>query len=140
MNEKIVKFWRGSRNAYNTLTNFDYWTRYTVTEPDGTKTEYFGTDKISTDSGELQPVEKILTSQEFLSLTTSEKSQGKRYLVVENDDYYVIEFGPSLSVASKIQPFGDNSVRVKSLKYKKYQLVDGVLKTYDITGIDCGSR
>ena len=40
-NTKIVKFWRGTRQAYNNLSSRNYWTRYIVTETDGTRKRVF---------------------------------------------------------------------------------------------------
>lgn len=128
-----VKLWRGTRARYNALGTWDYWTEYNVKEDNGTWTKYYGTKEVVGDSGELAPVEGVLSPAEFNSLDSSGKTQGSRWLVGSGDSYYVFEFGPNASVeAVKIQPFGSYSVRVKNQGLKAYELVNGELYTYDV--------
>ena len=140
-----IKFWRGTRESYNSLVRSgttDYWTRYAVTEPDGRRTEYFGTVPVTLTTGQLFPVDDVVSS---LPATLND---GDRYLVGHDAngnsqaEYYVVEIhtGPNGSLAETtiINPLGDMSVRVKSRHMWAYQIVDGVLYSYDEI-IDCGS-
>lgn len=141
-----VKLWRGTRANYNALSSYDYWTEYFVAETNGTWKVYFGTKEVSVSTGELSPVKKVLTPEQFTALTTEEKSQGARYLVGSSNVYYVVEFGPTTSVeATKIDPLGNYSVRVEDRNFKRYQLakpegsVVTELITYDHDLVhDCG--
>lgn len=136
-----VKFWRGTRAKYNALGTWDYWTEYNVKETNGSWTKYYGTKEIVGDSGELAPVEGILTPQEFANLDNTGKTQGSRWLVGSGDSYYIVEFGPQGGedpTSVRIEPLGSYSVRVKNNGLKAYQLVDGELYTYDRDVIDCG--
>ena len=141
--DKTVKFWRGSRAAYNALgssSKLDYWTRYTVTEPDGSRTEYFGSKPIDSKNGELMPVIDILPT------LPSSLNVGDRYLIGHDAtgstpaEYYIVEIAADLS-ESTINPFGNRSVRVINRDLKAYVLVDGAITTYDqiATVIDCGT-
>lgn len=128
-----VKLWRGTRANYNALGTWDYWTEYNVKETNGTWTKYYGTKEVVGDSGELAPVEGILSPAEFGSLDASAKTQGSRWLVGSGDRYYVVEFGPNTSVeATRIEPLGHYSVRVKDHGLRAYEIVDGELTTYDL--------
>lgn len=134
-----VKLWRGTRAKYNALASYDYWTEYTVHEVDGSWKKYFGTREVTGGYGEIAAVEGILTPAEFGELDASGKTQGSRWLVGSGDSYYIVEFGPSTDVeATKIEPLGSYSVRVKDRGLKAYQIVDGELYTYDRDVIDCG--
>lgn len=140
MADKIVKFWRGKRDTYNEIVSagtVDYWTRYTVIEPDGRRVEYFGTHPVQEPTGELYPV---LDAVETLP---TDLKPGDRYLVGKDGiGYYVVEIAADLS-QSKINPLGKHSVRVAKDHYFRYQCIgeetkDLKLVTYD-NGIDCGT-
>lgn len=144
-NNKVVKFWRGTRQAYNQLVQSglaDYWTRYAVIEDDGRRSEYFGVIPVTLTTGQLYPVDDVV---ETLPSTLND---GDRYLVGHDAtgstpaEYYVVEIhtGPnnSLSETTIINPLGDMSVRIKSRNMWSYQIIDGVLYSYDEI-IDCGS-
>lgn len=136
MGDKIglVNFWRGTRSAYNAIGlegKLDYWTRYTVNEPDGRRTEYFGATPVTQVTGELSPVIDIV---ETLPATLN---IGDRYLVGAGSEYYIVEIAANRSLSS-VSPIGDLSVRVKSKNYWRYQVVDGTLQTIDGI-IDCGT-
>lgn len=138
---KIVKKWRGTRESYNRLSKFnrlDYWTRYSVKEVDGTWTEYYGSNQISSPSGQLLPVLDIV------STLPSSLNPGDRYLVgmdmtsSSNAEYYIVSIDIDASEANNLsartEPFINNSgisVRVINRGSKAYQLVDGYIKTYD---------
>ena len=139
-----VKLWRGTRANYNRMSEYDYWTEYFVLETNGVWKIYFGTKEVSQSTGELAPVKSILTVTEFENLNNSEKAQGSRYLVGSDNPsnvYYVVEFGPTTSVeATHIEPLGNYSVRVEDRNFKRYQLINNELTTYDHDLIhDCGT-
>lgn len=135
----IVKFWRGTRNAYNALgrnNELDYWTRYSVIEPDGRRNEYFGAKPIVAPTGVLYPVlDVVATLPDNLNV-------GDRYLVghdgtfdasgntISSAEYYIVEIAADLS-QSTISPLGNLSVKIVSEGLKTYQVVNNVLTTYD---------
>jgi hypothetical protein len=139
--EKIVKKWRGTRQAYNILRNankLDYWTRYSVKDVNGLWTEYYGANQITCPSGQLLPVLDIVTN------LPSTLNPGDRYLVghdvteIESADYYIVEIeidtDKENGINARIEPFLNNSgmsVRVINKESMAYQLVDGELITYD---------
>lgn len=140
-NKHIVKFWRGTRESYNIIANgggLDYWTRYSVKEVDGSRSEYFGENLISCPSGQFLPVLDIV------STLPNNLKPGDRYIVGEDAnaegpaEYYIVTID-----ADKTMPNGlsyrteilvDNgglSIRVIRKQSMAYQLVDGKLITYD---------
>lgn len=129
----IVKIWRGKRITYDTLlknNNVDYWTHYYVKEASGLWTEYFGAIPVRQETGQLYPVDTIVNS------LPSNLTPGERYLVGHDAtdtldaEYYVVEIAPEI-IKSIITPLGSLSVRVKDRDLYSYQIVDGVLTTYD---------
>lgn len=140
-NKKIVKQWRGSRNAYNTISKanlLNYWTRYSVKEPNGTWTEYYGSNMISCPSGQLLPVIDIVDR------LPSMLNPGDRYLVGRdatdntNAEYYIVTIDVDIeaenNLSARTEDFINNSgksVRVINRKSMAYQLVDGEIITYD---------
>ena len=146
-NKKIVKNWRGSREAYNMLAKvglLDYWTRYSVKELNNTWTEYYGSNQISCPSGQFLPVLDIVTE------LPSVLNPGDRYVVgvdateTTNAEYYIVIIDvDSTSVnylSARTEPFINNSgmsVRVINKDSMAYQLVDGKMITYDL--VDGGS-
>ena len=153
--KNIVKFWRGSRAAYNALGTWDYWTRYSVFEGDENGNhiagepyvEYYGTTCITPVAGQLLPVKTICTTlPENLEL-------GDRFLVGHNSymngdtlvpaKYFIVEIGPKINSdgtsyrkATMIKPFDKQSVRIIDRCMKEYFLQNGKLITYD--DVDCG--
>jgi hypothetical protein len=154
--KNIVRFWRGSRAAYNALGTWDYWTRYSVYEGDANGkhipgepyVEYYGTTCITPVAGQLLPVKTVCTAlPENLEL-------GDRFLVgydsfVDTEgktvtgEYYIIEIGPVMNAdgvsyrkATMIKPFVKQSVRIIDRGMKEYMFHNGKLMTYD--DIDCG--
>lgn len=146
-NNKIVKKWRGTRESYNLIARvgkLDYWTRYSVKEVDGTWTEYYGTNMISSPSGQFLPVIDIVSS-----LPTT-LNPGDRYLVgvdatnMVPAEYYIVTVDIDTSADNNLsvhtEPFKNNSgmsVRVVNRGSMAYQLVDGEIITYDM--VDGGS-
>lgn len=153
--KNIVKFWRGSRAAYNALGSWDYWTRYSVYEGDANGNhiagepyvEYYGTTCITPVAGQLLPVKTVCTTlPENLEL-------GDRFLVGYNSyvsngqtvsgEYYIIEIGPVVNAdgktyrkATMIKPFAKQSVRVMDRDMREYMFKDGKLVCLD--DVDCG--
>lgn len=140
-NNKIVKKWRGTRQAYNIIRNanaLDYWTRYSVKDTNGMWTEYYGSNQISSPSGQLLPVLDIVSS------LPSTLNPGDRYLVgtdatdTTNAEYYIVTIEVDINqpngLNGRTESFIDNSgmsVRVINKDSMAYQLVDGTLLTYD---------
>jgi hypothetical protein len=140
-NNKIVKFWRGSRKAYELIRSanlLNYWTRYSVKEGNGTWTEYYGSNMISCPSGQMLPVIDIVDK------LPSILNPGDRYLVGRdatdntNAEYYIvtidIDTEAENNLMCKTDDFVNNSgmsVRVINRKSMAYQLVNGEMITYD---------
>lgn len=131
----IVKNWRGTRKLYNRLNNeglLDYWTHYHVKELDNTWTEYYGSNRISSPSGQMLPVLDIVET------LPSVLNPGDRYLVGKDDEYYIViidvDDNSDNGLSSRNEQLINNSgmsVRVINKESMAYQLVNGVLKTYD---------
>lgn len=146
-NKKIVRKWRGTRDLYNVIQRagmLDYWTRYSVKEINGTWTEYYGDNQISSPSGQMLPVLDIVNP-----LPTT-LNPGDRYLVGQDAtdttpaEYYIVTIDVDSTTENHLsfhtEPFKNNSgmsVRVINKKSMAYQLVDGELVTYD--QVDGGS-
>jgi hypothetical protein len=140
-NNKIVKKWRGTRQAYNVIRNanaLDYWTRYSVKDTNGMWTEYYGSNQISSPSGQLLPVLDIVSS------LPSTLNPGDRYLVGKDGDesisaeYYIVTIEVDTEkpngINGRTEAFLNNSgmsVRVINKESMAYQLVNNVLTTYD---------
>lgn len=138
--DSIVKIWRGKRSTYDALVASDevsYWTHYYVKEADNTWAEYFGKIPIKPQTGQLYPVDTVVP--ELPQTATA----GQRFLVgrdateTEAAEYYVVEIAPN-PLDSAIYPLGSLSVRVKDRKLYSYQVVNGVLTTYD-GDVICGT-
>lgn len=141
-NNKIVKKWRGTRDSYNIIKQkglLDYWTRYSVKDANGTWTEYFGSNQVSSPSGQFLPVLDIVQSLPDIL------NPGDRYLVGKDAtdntsaEYYIvtIDFDSTSSnnLSARTEPFIDNSgmsVRVIKKNSMAYQLVNGEITTYDM--------
>lgn len=140
-NKKIVRKWRGTREAYNVIAKsnmLNYWTRYSVKEINGTWTEYYGSNMISCPSGQFLPVIDIVET------LPSSLNPGDRYLVgVDATDkseaeYYIVTIDVDNSatnnLSARTEAFVNNSgmsIRVINKKSMAYQLVNGKIVTYD---------
>lgn len=145
-NKKIVRFWRGTRDMYNSVAAaglLSYWTRYTVKESDGTWTEYYGSNRISNESGQLLPVIDVVAN------LPETLNPGDRYLVGHdasegiNAEYYIAIIDVDTTALNGLNVHTEQllnnsgkSVRVINRGSKAYQLVDGILTTYD--EVNCG--
>ena len=140
-NNKIVRKWRGTRESYNLISKsglLSYWTRYSVKEVDGSWTEYYGSNQISSPSGQLLPVLDIVDKLPLVL------NPGDRYLVgvdANGDnaaEYYIViidvDSESQNKISARTEPFINNSgmsVRVINKNSMAYQLVNGELITYD---------
>ena len=139
---KIVKKWRGTRDSYNIIAKaglLDYWTRYSVKDTNGTWTEYYGSNQISSPSGQFLPVLDIVQTLPMVL------NPGDRYIVGKDAtngydaEYYIvtvdIDSTAENNLSARTEPFVNNSgmsVRVINRKSMAYQLVDGEMITYDM--------
>ena len=139
---KIVKKWRGTRDSYNIIAKaglLDYWTRYSVKDVNGTWTEYYGSNQISSPSGQFLPVLDIVQTLPMVL------NPGDRYIVGKDAtngfdaEYYIvtvdIDSTAENNLSARTEPFVNNSgmsVRVINRKSMAYQLVDGEMITYDM--------
>ena len=139
---KIVKKWRGTRDSYNIIAKaglLDYWTRYSVKDVNGTWTEYYGSNQISSPSGQFLPVLDIVQTLPMVL------NPGDRYIVGKDTangydaEYYIvtvdIDSTAENNLSARTEPFVNNSgmsVRVINRKSMAYQLVDGEMITYDM--------
>lgn len=140
-NKHIVKFWRGTRESYNIIAKgngIDYWTRYSVKEIDGSRSEYYGKNLISCSSGQFLPVLDIVSTLPDIL------NPGDRYIVGKDKidsnpaEYYIVTIDVDSSanngISHRIERLVDNSglsIRVIRRQSMAYQLVDGKLITYD---------
>ena len=143
----LVRHWRGKRVSYNFLKNvnrLDPWTRYTVIETDGSINEYYGDNQIVIPTGQLLPVNAILSGEPSSAMVRPYD----RYLVgTDETGYKVLEYtlidpyGESGYTKSEITFDWKYGVRVKSEGLKNYVYInDGTIKelrTYD--DVDCGT-
>jgi len=150
MSEKhIVRFWRGKRESYEFLKELkmlDPWTRYSVSDSDGSITEYFGTNQITQPSGQLFPVNDIVSElpetlnpgERFLVGHDATDGEPAKYsiMVVSTvpDEEDPTKYRAEIQIEDFDYKYG---VRVLSRGLKNYVLVDGKLKTYD--DVDCGT-
>lgn len=141
-NKKIIKNWRGTREAYNNISRanlLNYWTRYSVKEANGSWTEYYGSNMISCPSGQILPVLDIVKN------LPSVLNPGDRYLVgvdateTTSAEYYIVTIDIDTNTENGIslhtEEFVNNSgisVRVIRKKSMAYQLIDGEMTTYDL--------
>lgn len=133
--DKIVKRWRGTREAYNRIKKanmLDYWTRYSVKELNGTWTEYYGSNQITAPTGQFLPVLDIVNTLPTIL------NPGDRYLVGSGAEWYVVTVDIDTSTPNHLsahtEPFKNDSgmsVRVINRKSMAYELVGGELVTYD---------
>lgn len=137
---KTVRFWRGTREEYNNLDLKDSNTYYTVKEPDGRWTSFYGPRRVFGRSGQLYPVKKDFTETEVNKLDKT-KFEGlgdeNGILVKEPNGNYCIAVLNSLDGPIERLSLAEGvSVRVGTKNYKSMMVVDGKLMTYD--DVYCG--
>lgn len=155
MGKELVQFWKGKENAYRELYirgRIKDNVRYTVIQNDGTIKEYLG--KIVLNNCDL---EQIAALDDVISIDTFQENfkkglyQNCRLLVGDNnafdnegkllDDYtptetdkslwYAIVFDEDTTTPIQIIDFTDRTARIKTYKMKEYQVVDGILTSYN---------
>lgn len=149
----IVRFWKGSEKAYKELYvrgRIKEDVKYTVLMDDGTFREYLGVMPLQGCELEQIPmVDDVVSRTRFKCMVGTDSVIDKRLLVGDDnafsidgkllDDYepssnnswYVVIFGKNASVPLQVIDFSNRSAKVKSLGMREYQVVDGILRTYD---------
>lgn len=133
-----VRHWRGNRVSYEFLLKqnaLDPWTRYSVIEPDKSITEYFGNNIITEPTGQILPVDSLVSSiDEITPLPYG------RYLVGSDETGYKVYtayIDEEANVSFSIKDFTDKfGVRIRDRGNKNYVLDGTHLVTYD--DVDCG--
>ena len=156
MANDIIIFWKGSAESYATLKlrgRIKPFGRYTVTSSDGTVREYLGTKLIGNSNLEqLACVDDVMSTSLFTEKWNKGELTNIRLLVgddnafendghtlktsyepSENPQWFVTEFGDDAKTPIEAVKFECNTVRIKTLGLKEYQL-----STYDLDWINCG--
>ena len=137
-----VRKWRGTREQYEFLLKnnaLNSWTKYVVIDTINNEeviTEYYGTNQVSNNTGQLLPVISIIGD-----ISEINPSPYDRYLVGSDGiGYHVYEYVIDAEGSHRwiVKPFDYRyGVRVIERGLKNYVYVNGILKTYD--DIDCGT-
>lgn len=138
----IVKHWKGSIESYNFLKShnaLDAWTLYYVTCSGNTIVQYFGNNKVQEETGQLLPVETVLSG------LPSDPIPYGRYLVGDDElGYEIYEYtpekidgSPGYTLSVRHFPFDTKyGVRVRDEGLKNFVYNEGKLVSYD--DVDCG--
>ena len=119
---RILNFWRGPRAAFNALALKDYYTQYSVLEPNGAWTVYYGGYN-AFEGGEKLPVQSIIAAEDIDSIA----NVAGRFLVESGNGYsIVIHAASGETMTEQIDPFPLNycSVRVIDKGMKAYVYTD----------------
>ena len=161
MAKDIIIFWKGSAESYATLKlrgRIKPFGRYTVTSSDGTVREYLGTKLIGNSNLEqLAFVDDLMSKSLFKEKWDKGELTNTRLLVgddnafeddghtlktsyepSENPQWFVAEFGDDATTPIEAVKFEYNTVRIKTLGLKEYQIINNKLTTYDLDWINCG--
>ena len=161
MANDIIIFWKGSAESYATLKlrgRIKPFGRYTVTSSDGTVREYLGTKLIGNSNLEqLACVDDVMSASLFTEKWNKGELTNIRLLVGDNNafendghtlktsyepsespQWFVAEFGDDAKTPIEAVQFECNTVRIKTLGLKEYQIIDNKLSTYDLEWINCG--
>ena len=161
MAKDIIIFWKGSAESYATLKlrgRIKPFGRYTVTSSDGTVREYLGTKLIGNSNLEqLAFVDDLMSKSLFKEKWDKGELTNTRLLVgddnafeddrhtlkpsdepSENPQWFVAECGDDANTPIEAVKCEHNTVRIKSLGLKEYQIIDNKLSTYDLDWINCG--
>lgn len=161
MANDIIIFWKGSAESYATLKlrgRIKPFGRYTVTSSDGTVREYLGTKLIGNSNLEqLACVDDVMSASLFTEKWNKGELTNIRLLVGDNNafendghtlktsyepsespQWFVAEFGDDAKTPIEAVQFECNTVRIKNLGLKEYQIINNKLSTYDLDWINCG--
>lgn len=137
-----VRKWRGTREKYEFLLKnnaLNSWTKYVVIDTINNEeviTEYYGTNQVSNNTGQLLPVISIIGDISEINPTPYDRylvgSDGVGYCVYE----YVIDSEGSHRWIVKTFDYR-YGVRVIEKGLKNYIYINGKLITYD--DVDCGT-
>lgn len=155
MTKELVQFWKGTQGAYRELYirgRLKDNVRYTVVQDDGTVKEYLGAREMGNcDLEQLAALDDAVSIDTFNSNLKKGIYKNCRLLVGDNnafdengklkDDYtptesdnpmwYAVVFGNDSENPMQIIDFTDRSARIKAYGMKEYQVVDGMLITYN---------
>ena len=155
MAKELVQFWKGKENAYRELYNrgrIKDNVRYTVIQNDGTIKEYLGKTTLNNcDLEQIAALDDAISIDVFQDNFKKRLYKNCRLLVGDNnafdnegkllDDYtptetdkslwYAIIFGESTTIPTQIIDFTGRTARIKSYQMKEYQVVDGILTSYN---------
>lgn len=155
MAKEIVKFWKGSENAYHELYirgRIKDDVRYTVIQNDGLVKEYLGKKPINNcDLEQMAYVDDVVKLATFQEKLKEGKYKNCRLLVGDNNAFdedgylkdiytpsvsesslwYIVVFGESTTEPTNIIDFTNKTARVKSYGMKEYQVVNGILTSYN---------
>lgn len=153
--KELVKFWKGSESAYHELYvrgRIKDNIRYTVIQNDGLVKEYLGKRAMSNcDLEQLAFVDDIVKLDTFQEKFKEGKYKNCRLIVGDNNAFdkdgrlkdvytpsvsegslwYVVVFGDDATEPINIIDFSDKTARVKTYGMKEYQVVNGILTSYN---------
>lgn len=137
-----VRKWRGTREKYEFLLKnnaLNSWTKYVVIDTINNEeviTEYYGTNQVSNNTGQLLPVISIIGD-----ISEINPSPYDRYLVgSDGDGYHVYEYVIDSEGSHRwiVKTFDYRyGVRVIKEDLKNYVYINGNLISYD--DVDCGT-
>ena len=155
MAKELVQFWKGNEKAYRELYvrgRIKDNVRYTVIQKNGTIKEYLGKTVLNNCGLEqIAALDDVVSIDTFQSNVKKGLYQNCRLLVGDNnafdsegkllDDYtpsvsenslwYAVVFAESTTTPTQIIDFSDRTARINAYGMKEYQVVDGVLTSYN---------
>lgn len=155
MAKEIIRFWKGSENAYKELYKrgrIKDGIRYMVICLDGSVKEYLGKNVINNgDLEQIAALDNAISITSFQEKLKKEEFSNCRLLVGDDnafdsdgkllDEYepsesetslwYVVIFDDNKKQPKQIIDFSSKTARIKAYKMKEYQVVDNVLMTYN---------
>lgn len=155
MSKEIIRFWKGSENAYHELYKRGRLkdnVRYTVISADGTIVEYLGKTVINNgDLEQLAALDTVMSLSTFQEKIKKQELSNCRLLVGDDNAFdsngvlldtyepsksetslwYVIIFDDDTTKPKQIIDFTDKTARIKQYDMKEYQVVNNMLTTYD---------
>lgn len=154
MTKELVQFWKGKEKAYRELYvrgRIKDNVRYTVIQEDGTIKEYLGKKIINNcDLEQIAALDDVISIDTYNENYSKGKYKNCRLLVGDNnafdsDGKLMDAYEPSSDEHSlwyavifdngteplQIIDFTEKTARIKSYGMKEYQVVNGMLTTYD---------